>query len=104
MLAALVSVLLPRGMSLPGILGGISIAAGILVIGTGNPSEVALVALRQHHGPDARAHRGETEAILDGLRKREAQCRNVQYRGVSKLLPKPYPDHEAVAMALRGSV
>jgi len=49
----------------------------------------------------ARARRGETEEILDGLRRREPECRNVQYRSVSKLLPKPYPDHEAVANAYR---
>ncbi|HWH77142.1 MAG TPA: ABC transporter substrate-binding protein [Candidatus Binatus sp.] len=47
----------------------------------------------------ARMHRGETEAILDGLRRREPECKSVQYRSVSKLLPKPYPDHEAVANA-----
>jgi hypothetical protein len=49
----------------------------------------------------ARTRRGETETILDGLRKREPECKNVQYRSVSKLLPKPYPDHEAVANAYR---
>jgi ABC-type nitrate/sulfonate/bicarbonate transport system substrate-binding protein len=49
----------------------------------------------------ARTRRGETEAILDGLRRREPECRNVQYRSVAKLLPKPYPDHEAVANAYR---
>jgi len=49
----------------------------------------------------ARARRGETEAILDGLRQRVAECKNVQYRSVAKLLPKPYPDHEAVANAYK---
>jgi len=49
----------------------------------------------------ARARRGETEEILDGLRRREPECRNVQYRSVSKLQPKPYPDHEAVANAYK---
>ncbi len=49
----------------------------------------------------ARTRRGETEEILDGLRRREPECRNVQYRSVSKLLPKPYPDHEAVANAYK---
>ena len=49
----------------------------------------------------ARTQRGETEAILEGLRKREPECKNVQYRSVSKLLPKPYPEHEAVANAYK---
>jgi len=49
----------------------------------------------------ARTRRGETEHILDGLRRREPECKNVQYRSVSKLLPKPYPDHEAMANAYR---
>ena len=49
----------------------------------------------------ARTRRGETEAILDGLRQREPECKNVQYRSVAKLLPKPYPDHEAVANAYK---
>ena len=49
----------------------------------------------------ARTHRGETEAILNGLRAREPECKNVQYRSVSKLMPKPYPDHEAVANAYK---
>jgi len=49
----------------------------------------------------ARTRRGETEAILDGLRQREPECRHVQYRAVAKLLPKPYPDHEAVANAYK---
>ena len=49
----------------------------------------------------ARTRRGETEAILDGLRKREPECKNVQYRSVAKLLPKPYPEHDAVANAYK---
>lgn len=49
----------------------------------------------------ARTRRGETEEILDGLRRRVPQCKNVNYRSVGKLLPKPYPDHEAVANAYR---
>ncbi|HEX2229395.1 MAG TPA: ABC transporter substrate-binding protein [Candidatus Binatia bacterium] len=49
----------------------------------------------------ARTRRGETEEILTELRRRVPQCKNVQYRSVSKLLPKPYPDHEAVANAYK---
>jgi ABC-type nitrate/sulfonate/bicarbonate transport system substrate-binding protein len=49
----------------------------------------------------ARMRRGETETILQGLRQRVAECQNVNYRSVAKLLPKPYPDHEAVANAYR---
>lgn len=49
----------------------------------------------------ARTKRGETEAILEGLRKREPECKNVQYRSVAKLAPKPYPEHEAVANAYK---
>ena len=49
----------------------------------------------------ARTRRGETEKILEGLRQRVPQCKNVQYRSVSKLVPKPYPDHEAVANAYK---
>ena len=49
----------------------------------------------------ARTHRGETEKILEGLRQRVPECKNVNYRSVAKLLPKPYPDHEAVANAYR---
>src|SRR5581483_4699034 len=45
----------------------------------------------------ARTRRGETEAILDGLRRRVPECKNVNYRSAAKLLSKPYPDHEAVA-------
>ena len=49
----------------------------------------------------ARTRRGETEEILDSLRRRAPECNNANYRGVAKLLPKPYPDHEAVANAYR---
>jgi ABC-type nitrate/sulfonate/bicarbonate transport system substrate-binding protein len=49
----------------------------------------------------ARTRRGETEEILDGLRRRVPECKDVNYRSVAKLLPKPYPDHEAVANAYR---
>jgi ABC-type nitrate/sulfonate/bicarbonate transport system substrate-binding protein len=49
----------------------------------------------------ARTRRGETEAILDDLRKREPECKNVQYRSVAKLSPKPYPEQEAVANAYK---
>ena len=49
----------------------------------------------------ARTHRGETEKILEGLRQRVPECKNVNYRSVAKLLPKPYPDHEAVANAYK---
>jgi ABC-type nitrate/sulfonate/bicarbonate transport system substrate-binding protein len=48
-----------------------------------------------------RARRGETEDILTRLRQRVPECRNVQYRSISKLSPKPYPDHEAVANAYK---
>jgi ABC-type nitrate/sulfonate/bicarbonate transport system substrate-binding protein len=49
----------------------------------------------------ARTRRGETEKILEGLRQRVAECKTVNYRSVAKLLPKPYPDHEAVANAYK---
>ena len=49
----------------------------------------------------ARTRRGETEKILEGLRRRVPECKNVNYRSVSKFLPKPYPDHEAVANAYK---
>lgn len=49
----------------------------------------------------ARTRRGETEAILDDLRKREPECKSVQYRSVAKLSPKPYPEQEAVANAYK---
>lgn len=49
----------------------------------------------------ARTRRGETERILEALRRRVAECKNVNYRSVAKLLPKPYPEHEAVANAYR---
>ena len=49
----------------------------------------------------ARTRRGETEDILEGLRRRVPQANNASYRSVAKLLPKPYPDHEAVANAYK---
>jgi ABC-type nitrate/sulfonate/bicarbonate transport system substrate-binding protein len=49
----------------------------------------------------ARTRRGETESILENLRQRVPECRHVNYRSVAKLLPKPYPDHEAVANAYK---
>ena len=49
----------------------------------------------------ARTRRGETEQILERLRRRVPESKNVAYRSVSKLLPKPYPDHEAVANAYK---
>jgi len=49
----------------------------------------------------ARTRRGETEKILEGLRQRVLECKNVNYRSAAKLLPKPYPDHEGVANAYR---
>jgi ABC-type nitrate/sulfonate/bicarbonate transport system substrate-binding protein len=49
----------------------------------------------------ARSRRGETEDILEGLRRLVPEAKNVSYRSVAKLLPKPYPDHEAVANAYK---
>jgi ABC-type nitrate/sulfonate/bicarbonate transport system substrate-binding protein len=49
----------------------------------------------------ARARRGETVNILVGLGQRVAEAKNVSYRSVAKLLPKPYPDHEGVANAYK---
>jgi ABC-type nitrate/sulfonate/bicarbonate transport system substrate-binding protein len=49
----------------------------------------------------ARTHRGETEKILEGLRHRVPEAKSANYRGVAKLLPKPYPDHEGVANAYK---
>jgi ABC-type nitrate/sulfonate/bicarbonate transport system substrate-binding protein len=49
----------------------------------------------------ARTRRGETERILEGLRQRIPEAKNVNYRSVAKLLPKPYPDHEGVANAYK---
>jgi ABC-type nitrate/sulfonate/bicarbonate transport system substrate-binding protein len=48
----------------------------------------------------ARTRREETEKILEGLRRREPDA-NPRYEGVAKLLPKPYPDHRAVANAYK---
>ena len=49
----------------------------------------------------ARTRRGETESILEGLRQRVPEAKNVAYRSVAKLLPKPYPDHEGMANAYK---
>jgi ABC-type nitrate/sulfonate/bicarbonate transport system substrate-binding protein len=49
----------------------------------------------------ARTRRGETEDILEGLRRRVPEAKNASYRSVAKLLPKPYPDHEGVANAYK---
>jgi ABC-type nitrate/sulfonate/bicarbonate transport system substrate-binding protein len=49
----------------------------------------------------ARTRRGETEDILEELRRRVPEAKNVAYRSVAKLLPKPYPDHEGVANAYK---
>jgi ABC-type nitrate/sulfonate/bicarbonate transport system substrate-binding protein len=49
----------------------------------------------------ARTRRGETEDILEQLRRRMPEAKNVAYRSVAKLLPKPYPDHEGVANAYK---
>jgi ABC-type nitrate/sulfonate/bicarbonate transport system substrate-binding protein len=49
----------------------------------------------------ARTRRGETENILEGLRQKVPEAKNVSYRSVAKLLPKPYPDHEGVANAYK---
>src|SRR4030095_10167090 len=49
----------------------------------------------------ARTKKEETEKILEGLKKREPEARNVFYNSVAKLTAKPYPDHKAVANAYR---
>jgi ABC-type nitrate/sulfonate/bicarbonate transport system substrate-binding protein len=49
----------------------------------------------------ARTHRVETEKILEGLKQREPEARNVSYSSVAKLSARPYPDHQAVANAYR---
>ena len=47
---------------------------------------------------NARLHPEETERILAGLRQRVPES-NATYNSVAKLLPKPYPDHQAIANA-----
>ena len=42
-----------------------------------------------------RTHKEETEKILEGLKKREPEARNVSYNSVAKLAVKPYPDHSS---------
>jgi NMT1/THI5 like len=49
----------------------------------------------------ARTKKEETEKILEGLKGREPEARNVSYNSVAKLAAKPYPDHKAVANAYR---
>ena len=49
----------------------------------------------------ARTRKEETEKIIDGLKQREPETRNVSHNSVAKLLAKPYPDHRAVANAYR---
>ncbi|MGH7784007.1 MAG: ABC transporter substrate-binding protein [Candidatus Binatia bacterium] len=49
----------------------------------------------------ARNRKEETEKILDGLKKREPEARNVSYNGVAKLLAKPLSGAPAVANAYR---
>ena len=49
----------------------------------------------------ARTRKGETEKILEELKKREPEARGVSYNSVAKLAAKPYPDHQAVANAYR---
>ena len=46
----------------------------------------------------ARSNPQETERILAGLRARVPEA-NATYNSVAKLLPKPYPDHRAIANA-----
>ena len=48
-----------------------------------------------------RTRKEDTERILEGLKKREPEARNVSYNSVAKLSVKPYPDHQAVANAYR---
>ncbi|OGQ78101.1 MAG: hypothetical protein A3F90_05240 [Deltaproteobacteria bacterium RIFCSPLOWO2_12_FULL_60_19] len=47
----------------------------------------------------ARTRRQETERILEGLKRREPLTGRVSYNSVAKLLPKPYPDYQAIANA-----
>ena len=51
-----------------------------------------------HYG---RAHREETERILEGLKKRVPEARAVSYNSIGKLPLKPYPDPRAVMNAYR---
>jgi ABC-type nitrate/sulfonate/bicarbonate transport system substrate-binding protein len=47
----------------------------------------------------ARAHRQETERIVENLRRRVAQARSAGYESVARFPPKPYPDIAAIANA-----
>jgi ABC-type nitrate/sulfonate/bicarbonate transport system substrate-binding protein len=49
----------------------------------------------------ARAHRGETEHIIEGLKKRVPEARTVSYNSLAKLPLKPYPEPRAVMNAHR---
>jgi hypothetical protein len=48
-----------------------------------------------------RSRKEETEKILEGLKSREPEARNVSYNSVAKLAAKPYPDYRAVGNAYR---
>lgn len=48
-----------------------------------------------------RTRQEETEKILEGLKKREPEARNVSYNSVARLAAKPYPDYQAVGNAYR---
>jgi ABC-type nitrate/sulfonate/bicarbonate transport system substrate-binding protein len=47
----------------------------------------------------ARAHREETERILEGLRSREPEAGSVRYESLTRMPIKPYPAVDAVANA-----
>jgi ABC-type nitrate/sulfonate/bicarbonate transport system substrate-binding protein len=47
----------------------------------------------------ARAHREQTEGILEGLRKREPEAGSVRYESLTRMPIKPYPALDAVANA-----
>jgi hypothetical protein len=47
----------------------------------------------------ARAHREETERILEGLRSREPEAGSVRYESLARMPIKPYPAVDAVANA-----
>jgi hypothetical protein len=49
----------------------------------------------------ARTKKEQTGKLLEGLKKREPEARNVSYNSVAKLAAKPYPDIQAVANAHR---
>jgi ABC-type nitrate/sulfonate/bicarbonate transport system substrate-binding protein len=47
----------------------------------------------------AKAHRDETEKILEGLRKRESEAGSVRYESLSRMPIKPYPTMEGIGNA-----